>query len=50
MRTYILNDAMRQCQLCGKDCSGKEMELSIGKTIVCLKCQLQISEWQHSMQ
>jgi ribosome-binding protein aMBF1 (putative translation factor) len=49
MRTYILNEAMRRCQICGKDCSGQEMELSIDKNILCLKCHLQEEEWQRSV-
>ena len=49
MRTYILNDAMRACQICGKDCSGKELELSLGKDILCLDCNSRIMEWQSSI-
>lgn len=50
MRNYVLNEAMRECHMCGKDCSGQEMEASISKTITCLGCQAQIREWESSIQ
>ena len=49
MRTYILSDAMRVCQVCGKDCSGEEIELSLGKTILCFDCHGRNNEWQSSI-
>jgi len=37
------------CGLCGCECSGYEVEMNLGKDILCLSCIKATEEWSRSL-